>query len=433
MFLNDFKSSGVETATKINKFLKEEFNISISQKTPSKKKLEKILETADLALNRLRNTNVYYQTHPEYAKYLGIKNAIRLMLQEGMYAESPAFMEMKKTLMDNVKTLMDSGYTDDEAVAECMNRYRMDNRYAYGDEYVLPVVINAAKQYMEQCKTESAQLEAMQEAEADVTGQGAPEFGSTNLKDIGLMELARECGISMEDTTSLQSVEKQLETFARASGKSRDAVVEFLNSLDETQILDGIQMFGRKVAEANAFVKSRRDAIRSGHKEFEVDGKTYKVTGDTAQEKSTNESMFGDIVDSMLSEDVDVQEAEVIMAVRALADDIQDHVERIGRMMNEDIPAIVDQMKHEMGAQTAQTFLDAANAVLGTYLESARTSKAGLDDAIGTLSGEQMTAAQPTEPAVDAAQPEVDAEVDVNEPAAAGPEDEPLGRAQVEI
>ena len=121
------------------------------------------------------------------------------------------------------------------------------------------------------------------------------------------------------------------------------------------------------------------------------------------------------------------------MAVRALADDIQDHVERIGRMMNEDIPAIVDQMKHEMGAQTAQTFLDASNAVLGTYLESARTSKAGLDDAIGTLSGEQMTAAQPTEPAVDAAQPEVDAEVDVNEPAAAGPEDEPLGRAQVEI
>jgi arsenate reductase-like glutaredoxin family protein len=530
MFLNDFNPKGTQTVAKINKVLKEEFNINISHKTPSKSKLVKILETADLALNRLRNTNVYYQTHPEYAKYLGIRNAIRLMLQEGMYAESPAFVEMKKMISDSVHQLMDSGYTDDEAVAECMNRYRMDNRYAYGDEYVLPMVITAAKQYVEQCKMESAQLEAMQEAEADVSGQGAPEFGNTDLKDIGLMELARECGISLEDTGSLDLVEQQLETFARVSGKSRDAIVEFINSLDESQVVAGIQMFGRKVAEANAFVKARRDAVRTGKKEFEVGGKTFKVTGNTTDElkegatrsprgsvslnkagqkavknikkaeadknkkkktqdlsegserpyvavhvnkgktevtanssyeaakraaakwklKSTTgisvyladvkhtatESVFNSIISGMIVEDVDVQEAEVIMAVRALADDIQDHVERIGRMMNEDVPAIADQMRHEMGAETAQAFLDNATSVLGTYLESAKTSKSGLDQAISTVSGEQLPAAQtaelPAEPEIDqtaAAEPEQD----LNEPAAGGVEGEPLGRAQVAI
>lgn len=535
MFLNDFNPSGIETVAKINKVLKEEFNISISHKAPSKAKLEKILETADLALNRLRNTNVYYQTHPEYAKYLGIKNAIRIMLHEGMYAESPAFLEMKKMVSDNVKQLMDSGYTDDEAVAECMNRYRMNNRYAYGDEYVLPIVLTAAKQYVEQCEMESAHLEAVQEADAELSGQGAPVFGSTSLTDIGLMELARECGISLEDNSSMELVEQQLETFARVSGKSREAVIEFLNSLDETQLTSGVQMFGRKVAEANAFVKARRDAVRAGQKEFEVGGKTFKVTGDTSDElkegaakaprgsvslykagqaavknikkaaaekaaagvggksvkkeswvtesterpyvavhvkkgktevtanssyeatkkaaekwklKSTTgisvyladvkhtatESVDSSIISGMVVENVDVQEAEVIMAVRALADDIQDHVERIGRMMNEDVPAIADQMRHEMGDQTAQAFMDNATAVLSSYLEAAKTSKTGLDQSISTANGEQMPPAElPPEPAADQEGMPVDAEQDLNEPAAGGADGEPLGRAQVEV
>lgn len=459
MFLNDFNPSGIETVAKINKVLKEEFNISISHKTPSKVKLEKILETADLALNRLRNTNVFYQIHPEYAKYLGIKNAIRIMLHEGMYAESPAFLEMKKMVVDNVKQLMDGGYTDDEAVAECMNRYRMNNRYAYGDEYVLPIVITAAKQYVEQCKMESAHLEAVQEADAELSGQGAPVFGSTSLTDIGLMELARECGISLEDISSMGLVEQQLETFARVSGKSRDAVVEFLNSLDETQLTSGVQMFGRKVAEANAFVKARRDAIRTNQKEFEVDGKTFKVTGDTSDElkegaakaprgsvslykagqaavKNIKSKKDKDTAQNkkVMSENVDVQEAEVIMAVRALADDVQDHVERIGRMMNEDVPAIADQMRHEMGDQTAQAFMDNATAVLSSYLEAAKTSKTGLDQSISTANGEQMPPAElPPEPAADQEGMPVDAEQDLNEPAAGGADGEPLGRAQVEV
>ena len=32
-----------------------------------------------------------------------------------------------------------------------------------------------------------------------------------------------------------------------------------------------------------------------------------------------------------------VEEAEVVMAIRALVNDTQDHVERLGRMKNEDI------------------------------------------------------------------------------------------------
>ena len=74
--------------------------------------------------------------------------------------------------------------------------------------------------------------------------------------------------------------------FAEVSGKSRDAVVGFLNGLEEEAVAGGIQMFGKKVAEQNKFTGARKDAIASGKDEFEVDGKTYKITGDNLMKKN---------------------------------------------------------------------------------------------------------------------------------------------------
>ena len=151
--------------------------------------------------------------------------------------------------------------------------------------------------------------------------------------------------------------------------------------------------------------------------------------------------MFDDIIDEMIVEEVaDVEQAEVIMAVRALADDIQDHVEEIGRMMNESLPAIADQMRGEMGAQAAATFADSVSGVLNSYIEASKSAKGGVDQAVMTLTGEEAISADDgmglgdtgeldapvDEPMLD------EPDLDVNEPAAAGPEEEPLGRAPVE-
>jgi hypothetical protein len=623
MFLNEFNHTAKQKVGKINKLLKEEFGISLAKQVPSRTKLKTVLESADIALSRIRNSNKMYQVHPEYSKYLGLRAAINIMLNEGMYAESPKYNEMKQMVNDSVRQLMDRGYTQDEAVSECMNRYRMDNRFAYDDQHVLPIVINAAKTYMEQCRSGGSGLTE------EPNGQDAPVFPSTNLKDVGLKEMARECGIELEDTQSLSAIEQKLEAFARVSGKSRDAIVEFLNGLQEEQLTDGIRMFGRKIAEANKFVSARKAAIKAGKKEFEVDGKKYKVTGDTTDElaesfqagmneefakgsaeyqiiqdlingdldayaamgqrggtpaqqkvagilhdmydnvvidynlhpdddfesiievimtrlqdrydpdgyvvkeessmrlvkkgeqgsksfkiykdqdfgeyvvkfykngehqteadyhtddvrdamqtaksevsrmteskkakepyavgmaaamkstgdkpplkKSTitkahkiakkvsrNESMLNGIISSLITEEVAVEQAELVMAVRALADDIQDQIERIGRMMNEDIPAISDQMRSEMGAQTAQGFVDSVNAVLSAYIEAAKSAKAGMDQASGSLTGETPAADLGPVPAAEPEMPTEPSDTDA-EPAA---EPNPLGRAQVQI
>ena len=425
MRITNFKKTGSAKFKELNGYLKENHGVKITG-FHSRNKLENVREQAEAHVVRLRNTNKKFNLDPEYAKYLGVKDVIDVMLEEGMYVESPAMQEMKQMINDGIQQLMDSGYTVDEASAECMNRFRQDSRFAHDDEFVLPIVLKAAKDYMEACgmKTEDV-----------------PTFPSTDIGEFLFKEMAREVGMELDSVDTLKAIEEKLGMFAEVSGKSRDAVVGFLNGLEEDAVGNGIQMFGKKVSEQNKFTGARKDAIAQGKEEFEVDGETYKITGDTKDEKKqAKESMFDDIIDDMISEST-VEEAEVVMAARALSDDIQDQIERLGRMQNEDIPAIADQMRAEFGAEAAQSFGNAMNAALEAHLGNSKSTKAEMDNAIGTITGEAPASA----PAGDMGLGNSEAPMDIpaddmpmdepvdNLPAAAGPEEEPLGRAPVEV
>ncbi len=434
MFIKDFNQNNQERIASLQKTLKEEFGVAFVQKFPTEDKLKLLRDSANQKIVSIKGSSQKFQLEPEYIKYLNIRDLSATMLSEGMYAESPKYMEMKDSLMASVQNLMDSGYTMDEASSECMNRYRMDPRFAYDDEHVKTIILKAAKDYME--SSCGSRNEAIEEA-------------NTELNEYLLSELAKECGVELEDIASYEAIEEKLNQFAEVSGKSRDAVVGFLNGLDEDSVVGGIQMFGKKIAQEN-FALAAADAGARGDKEFEYpkgSGKMHKVTMDkktadkiSDEDDKKNESMFDDILDDMLSEEVEsVDEAEVVMAVRALADDIQDHVERLGRMVNEDLPAIADQMASEFGLEKAQGFKDNAEGVISSALESAKGAKEGMDGLIGNITGEgSLASSDLEEPApMDALPDEPMADepmdMDVNEPAAAGPEDEPLGRAPVEV
>jgi len=443
MFIRDFNPNGKTKINNINKLLKEQFNMSIKTSFPKKEKLETIREMSQNAIIKLKNTSKQFQLEPEYAKYLGIKDVIDTMLAEGYYAESPAYQEMKTNLVAEVQSLMDGGYTVDEASCECMNRFRQDSRYSHEDGVILPIVIKAAKDYYEStCGSHSESLEEI-----------ATEGPNTDLNEYLLSELAKEVGVELTDPSSIDAIEEKLNMFSTASGKSRDSVVGFLNGLEEDALTNGIKFFGAKVAqhntnEATKFGHSLRD---KGMSDEEI-GKELNMSADEVNDmlsktEKKNESMFDSIIDDMLAEEIEgttVEEAEVVMAVRALADDIQDHVERLGRMVNEDIPAIADQMIHEFGADAAAQFKDSAEQTLSSALESAKAAKEGVNQLVGGITGQDMNAGGlgdtaelgdidsdlGSDPIDDLA---LEPEMDVNEPAAAGPEEEPLGRAPVEV
>lgn len=420
MKITNFNQTPQDKIKQINSYLKENHGVQVSG-FHTKAKLETVKEKAESQVVRLRNTNKKFNLDPDYAKFLGVRDVIDVMLQEGMYAESPAMQEMKNNLVQEVQNLMDSGYTMDEASKECMNKFRKDSRYAYDDEFVLPIVLKAAKEYYESCSSMGEDKEQK------------IKYPSTDIGEFLFKEMAKEVGMELEDVDTLKAIEEKLGMFADVSGKSRDAVVGFLNGLEEDAVANGIQMFGKKVAEQNKFTGARKDAIAQGKDEFEVDGETYKVTGDTKDEKKqAKESMFDDIINDMIAEEVEVEQAEVVMALRALGDDVQEHIERIGRMINEDLPAIADQLGSEFGAQMGADVKSGAEQALAAVLDANKMGKDQLDGIISKLTGGESMMSEPgmdsgLEEPMDMEDPAVD-----NVPAAAGPEEEPLGRAPVE-
>ena len=72
------------------------------------------------------------------------------MLSEGVYAEGTAYESMCNEVKQSVQTLMDSGYTVDEASKECMNKSEQIP-YAYDDEFILVHSFKSPKDYYESC------------------------------------------------------------------------------------------------------------------------------------------------------------------------------------------------------------------------------------------------------------------------------------------
>ena len=424
MNITDFNPTGKTKLGKMNKLLSEQFGIKLNS-APQRKKLERVMETANSALIQIRGSQKKFHLDPEYIKFLGLRDAAETMLAEGNYVKSPAYEAMANSLRTTIQELMDAGYSKDDACAETMNRARMNGAWAFAEDVMSPIIASAATQYV---------------AEYDIANDPAlVEFdAAANMSDALIAEMARELSMKVEDTETLGAVAEKISMFAEVSGRSPEAIVEFLNGLNEADMVSGIQMFGRKVASENKFAYAAKQAKASGAKEFELDGEKFPVK--EAQEAAArgDVSMFNDIIDSILNEEVDVEQAEVVMAVRSLADDVQSQIERISDMMNKDVPAIADQMRAEQGASQAQQFSDTMSTTLGTYLESAKACKSSVDSQVMTLSGEASadmaglgdTSMDGMDAPADSDM-DLDAPVDVNEPAASGPENEPLGRAEV--
>ena len=426
MNIYDFNPTGKTKLDKMNKLLNEQFGIKLNS-APQRKKLERVMETANSALIQIRGSQKKFHLDPEYIKFLGIRDAAETMLQEGNYVKSPAYDAMAESLRQTIRELMDAGYSKDDACAETMNRARMNGAWAFAEDVMSPIIASAATQYV--AEYEIANDPALVEYDA-----------ASNMSDALVAEMARELSMKVEDTETLAAIAEKISMFAEVSGRSPEAIVEFLNGLNEADMVSGIQMFGRKVASENKFAYAAKQAKASGKKEFELDGEKFPVK--EAQEAAArgDVSMFTDLIDSILNEEVDVEQAEVVMAVRSLADDVQSQIERISDMMNKDVPAIADQMRAEQGASAAQQFSDTMASTLGTYLEGAKSCKTAIDSQVMSLSGEagaDMGGLGDTSmDAMDAPMDDtddlgLDAPVDTNEPAASGPESEPLGRAEV--
>jgi len=137
----------------------------------------------------------------------------------------------------------------------------------------------------------------------------------------------------------------------------------------------------------------------------------------------------------------EVEQAEIVIAAKSLVDELQDMIEQLGKMQNDELGAVVDQMSYHYGADKATSFNQAVSSQLETLLASAKTAKEAVNNEVLVLTGEAPAQSDmaPTDSDLGDMDTDADDGTDLEAPAddltggddsASGPEEEPLGRAK---
>jgi hypothetical protein len=89
-----------------------------------------------------------------------------------------------------------------------------------------------------------------------------------------------------------------------------------------------------------------------------------------------------------LREASEVQQAQVVLASQDMVDQVQKMIEQVTSMQFKDLPALVDQIKNEVGINEAGQFNNDANSALGALVQNLQGAKEQLEVALGVVTGQ---------------------------------------------
>jgi hypothetical protein len=81
-------------------------------------------------------------------------------------------------------------------------------------------------------------------------------------------------------------------------------------------------------------------------------------------------------------------QAEVILAAKDMVDTTQDMIEKVGKMQNEQLPALIDSIRDQIGAAQADTFKNTVGQTLAALSQQLSQAREQLDNGARGLTGE---------------------------------------------
>ena len=144
----------------------------------------------------------------------------------------------------------------------------------------------------------------------------------------------------------------------------------------------------------------------------QIDQQMKDLTARKAQIQQ-EKSMMENRLHRSLREASEVQQAQVVLASQDMVDQVQKMSEQISAMQFKDLPALVDQIKNEVGVDQAMQFNTDTTAALAGLLQNLQGAKTQLESALGVVTGQA-----PQVPGVDMdATADMDAEMPAELPA----------------
>jgi hypothetical protein len=144
--------------------------------------------------------------------------------------------------------------------------------------------------------------------------------------------------------------------------------------------MDPQKQAGLQAAQIQQKKKQIQDAIKA--KQAEI-AQLQKQMNDPTQL-----AMAESKIARRLREASEVQQAQVVLASQDMVDQVQKMSEQVSAMQFKDLPALVDQIKNEVGVDQATQFNGDASAALSGLLQNLQGAKQQLEAALGVVTGQ---------------------------------------------
>jgi hypothetical protein len=110
------------------------------------------------------------------------------------------------------------------------------------------------------------------------------------------------------------------------------------------------------------------------------------------QKQSLQQQMNSPVSETRLArrlrEASEVQQAQVVLASKDIVDQVQKMIEQTTAIQFKDLPALVDQIRNEVGYDQATQFNTDATAALSGLVQNLQAAKTQLDGALGVVTGQ---------------------------------------------
>jgi hypothetical protein len=83
--------------------------------------------------------------------------------------------------------------------------------------------------------------------------------------------------------------------------------------------------------------------------------------------------------------------SEAVLAAKDIVDSIQDMLEKVSKIQNEQVPALIDTIRDQIGMEQSEQFKNSVRPVLDTLYSALQTGRETADNSVRSLAGEQMS------------------------------------------
>ena len=341
MLLNDIGKSPDKIFKSVNKHLTTNYGISISEST-SVKEIGRIIESIEdeIAALKLRGNNS--MKSPEISKRLLILEGLKSLKENVIFQSSelePLITGMVELIVDHFNKC--GMHEDDfnDAINHAMVEYRK-SVYDFPNDYIESRIRDGAMGIL-----------------------ATPGMSSSNS--------CSSCGEMHGDDAicygyPIESGNKNI---------TKDTNVVFGESDDEGD--------GDNLESQTSDNENKAPLVRNKNGKMVVD--PFAAQAAARQQGLVMKEQLNLVRNLRMLLETEVSQAEVMRASKGFAQELQEMVEKVGRLQNEDLPPVVDQMRETYGVDSAGAFQTKIYGAFQGVMDALYTAKAQVDSAVSNM------------------------------------------------